>query len=87
MKGNRMKMGNERSNGAGKGGIGCISVVGVVFVVLKLTGTGPVANWSWWWVLSPFWLQFALGFTLIALAAAGFAVFNAMRGHARKKDA
>jgi hypothetical protein len=25
----------------------------VAFIVLKLCG---VINWSWWWVLSPFWI-------------------------------
>ena len=29
----------------------------VVFVVLKLVGT---VNWSWWWVLSPFWIPIVL---------------------------
>lgn len=28
-----------------------LSILGVVFVVLKLVGT---IDWSWWWVLSPF---------------------------------
>lgn len=27
-------------------------VLGIVFIVLKLTG---YIDWSWWWVLSPFW--------------------------------
>ena len=70
-----------------RAGLGCMSVIGIVFVALKLTGTGPVAGWSWWWVFSPFWLPVALGFTIIVLAAVGFAVFNAVRGRARKKDA
>ena len=77
----------EIENRTSKAGIGCMSAIGIVFVVLKLTGTGPVAGWSWWWVLSPFWLQFALGFTLIALAAAGLAFFGAVKGIGRKKDA
>lgn len=65
MKGNRMK----RNNGAGEGGIGCTTAVGLIFIVLKLTGAGAVAEWSWWWVLSPFWLPIALGFVLIMLAS------------------
>lgn len=28
-------------------------VLGIVFVVLKLTG---VISWSWWWVTCPFWI-------------------------------
>lgn len=29
----------------------------VAFIVLKLCG---VINWSWWWVLSPFWIPAAI---------------------------
>lgn len=38
----------------------------VVFVTLKLLEIEPVAGWSWWWVLAPFWGS-------IILAAAGLA--------------
>ena len=31
-------------------------VVFLIFLVLKLTEYGPVANWSWWWVTSPLWI-------------------------------
>lgn len=29
-------------------------VIGVVLTLLKYLEVGFVANWSWWWVLSPF---------------------------------
>jgi len=29
-------------------------IVGVVLLALKLLGLGPVAGWSWWWVVLPF---------------------------------
>lgn len=29
-------------------------ILGIVLVLLKALEIGPVANWSWWWVLSPF---------------------------------
>ena len=32
--------------------MGICSVLGLIFVTLKLTG---VIAWSWWWVLLPFW--------------------------------
>ncbi len=32
-------------------------VLGIVFIVLKLCG---VIDWSWWWVLAPFWIGLAL---------------------------
>jgi hypothetical protein len=33
-------------------GIGFFSLLGLLFIGLKLT---EVIDWSWWWVLSPFW--------------------------------
>jgi fatty acid desaturase len=35
-------------------GLGLVSVLTIVFVVLKLVG---VINWSWFWVLSPIWID------------------------------
>lgn len=35
-----------------KSQIGCLSVVGIVFVILKLTDN---IDWSWWWVTLPFY--------------------------------
>ncbi|MDA8454162.1 TIGR04438 family Trp-rich protein [Acidovorax sp. GBBC 3334] len=28
--------------------------LGILLVLLKYLEIGPVAQWSWWWVLSPF---------------------------------
>jgi len=28
-------------------------LLGVLFISLKLFEIGPVAGWTWWWVLSP----------------------------------
>lgn len=39
------------------GGISFSGVLLIVFVVLKLVG---VIDWSWWWVLSPFWIPFSI---------------------------
>ena len=30
----------------------------VLFIALKLIG---LISWSWWWVLSPIWITFAIG--------------------------
>lgn len=46
---------------AKSGGIGCLTVVGIVFVILKLLEVEPVAHWSWLWVLCPFWIPVAIG--------------------------
>ena len=52
-----------------------LGILGLIFITLKLTG---VIGWSWWWVLSPFWipilvvagiLVFALVLALIASAS------------------
>jgi len=42
------------------GGIGCCTCIGIVFLVLKLAGVQPIANWSWVWVLCPFWIPIAI---------------------------
>ena len=39
-------------NKAKQGGLGIVSVLTIIFVVLKLLG---VIKWSWIWVLSPIW--------------------------------
>ncbi len=30
--------------------------LGLILLVMKYFGLGPVAAWAWWWVLSPFGL-------------------------------
>lgn len=39
-------------------GVGFCSLLLLLFIALKLTG---VISWSWWWVLSPFWIPLAFG--------------------------
>lgn len=48
---------NDEKRNAAPGGLGLSSVLGIVFIVLKLCG---VIKWSWLWVLSPFWIVFAI---------------------------
>jgi hypothetical protein len=38
------------------------SVFTIIFTVLKLT---KVLRWSWWWVLSPLWIEVFLWIMLI----------------------
>ena len=54
------------------GGIGVFGLLGVAFVVLKLTG---YIDWSWWYVTLPFWggAAVVLGVMLIALLFAAVA--------------
>lgn len=51
-------------------------VIGVLLVVLRWAEIGPVAAWSWWWVVSPFGL--ALAWWAIA-DATGFTQTQAMQ--------
>jgi len=52
---------------AKSGGFGIVSLLGVVFVTLKLLGIGEVATWSWLWVLAPFWLGAAVVLGILAV--------------------
>jgi hypothetical protein len=58
-------------------GIGFSGLLGIAFIVLKLT---HVINWSWWYVTLPLWggLALLLGFLLVlglfALIAALFGI-------------
>lgn len=42
---------------ARNGGMGFISVLTLIFIVLKLTNN---ISWSWIWVLSPIWISIVL---------------------------
>ncbi len=44
------------------GGVGVMSLLGLVFVGLKLA---KVIDWSWWWVTLPFWGGIALFFVVL----------------------
>ncbi len=46
------------------GGVGVVGLLGVAFVVLKLTG---YISWSWWWVTAPFWIGIVLALLFLAL--------------------
>lgn len=51
------------------GGIGCLGVLGIVFITLKLTDN---IDWSWTWVLAPLWIPLAILIPLVGfLALAG----------------
>lgn len=45
-----------------------LSILGLIFITLKLAGIGVVASWSWWWVLLPFWIIPAIILALFAFA-------------------
>ena len=46
------------------GGISFLGMLTILFIGLKLTG---YVDWSWTWVLSPLWIGFTIGVTLIVV--------------------
>ena len=46
------------------GGISFGGLLAIVFITLKLTG---YIDWSWWWVLSPFWIPLAIFFGVLII--------------------
>lgn len=59
-------MSNVGAAASAGSGVGFFGLLGIVFIVLRLT---HVIDWSWWWVLAPLWGPFAfiLGFLILAL--------------------
>jgi len=50
----------------GNGGVGLVSLLTVLFVGLKLT---KYIDWSWWWVLSPLWIDALFVISIIIIIA------------------
>ena len=59
-------MSNNTTTSSGGGGIGFLGALGIAFIVLKLTG---VIGWSWWWVLAPLWIPWAVVGVVVLIAA------------------
>jgi hypothetical protein len=51
---------SKNSKNSNNAGTSAITILGLIFITLKLIG---VIDWSWWWVLLPFY-----GFASILLA-------------------
>jgi len=54
------------SNSTTENSLGLGTVLFLIFMVLKLTGT---INWSWWWVTSPLWIPLVVVLGIVAIAA------------------
>ena len=53
-----------------------LGFLGLIFITLKLTG---YINWSWLWVLSPFWIPLAIAaiiFIVVFLGALAIDIFS-----------
>lgn len=59
----------SNNNSSSSGGIGFLGVLTIVFIVLKLVpdDNGHIIDWSWWWVLSPLWIPFAILLVVIII--------------------
>jgi len=55
-------------NKAKQGGLGIVSVLTIVFIVLKLLG---VIQWSWIWVLSPIWISAVIAVAVFSVILIG----------------
>ena len=56
---------NKKNNATVNTGMKFCDVLLIVFIVLKLC---KVINWSWWWVLSPFWIPLGLAIILLLIS-------------------
>jgi len=54
------------SKTASSSGIGFTGALTILFVALKLC---HVISWSWWWVLSPIWINVSFVLALLLLLA------------------
>lgn len=59
---------NVSSSSSSSGGIGFCGALAILFIALKLLG---YIDWSWWWVLSPLWIGFAIALVLVTLVVGG----------------
>lgn len=66
---------SNSTNNSSNNGIGFVGLLTIAFIVLKLTG---YIAWSWWWVLSPIWITFAV-IVVILIGAIGFSIIKATR--------
>ena len=49
-------------------GVVVLSLLALIFIILKLTGS---IGWSWWWVLSPLWIPASIALLIFIIAVIG----------------
>jgi hypothetical protein len=71
---------NNSSSGSSAAGGGCsiLTVLQIIFIVLKVAGVGNFANWPWWKVLIPTWIGLGL-FLLVVLIVIIVLVIKSIR--------
>ena len=63
-------------------GTGPLSLLGIAFIILKLLG---LITWSWWWVLAPFWIPFAIILALLLFGIVVITIISAIEAKNRVK--
>ena len=61
----------SNSSSSSSNGVGVAGLLGVAFVVLKLT---HFIDWPWLWVLSPFWIPFVSALVVLVVLGVIFLV-------------
>ena len=61
------------SSSSSGGGVGFAGLLGIVFIVLKLT---HVIDWPWIWVLAPLWIGLVLALVFLAIVGVILAVMK-----------
>lgn len=65
MKMKMKKMLTTKRKASSDGGVGLLTILLVVFLVLKLTGH---IDWSWFWVLSPYLIPICIALVVLLFA-------------------
>jgi len=63
-------------------GTSASTLLGVLFVALKLTGH---ITWSWWWVTLPFWGGLGLVLAIIIIGIIGIVLYHGLKALFRRK--
>ena len=58
-------MNDNNNKQTARTGISFTGALTLIFITLKLTN---VIDWSWWWVLAPLWIPFALIIAFVIIA-------------------
>lgn len=80
---------SDNNSSSSSGGIGFAGLLTLLFVFLKLNPGGnfttPVADWSWWWVVSPLWISVLLVVVILVVALAVAFVLDKIYDRQRRK--
>ena len=78
-------MTDKKRRKSSSGGMGTVTLLWVIFLILKLTN---VIDWKWLWVFSPIWISAsaAVGLGFLFLLVVGLILLGAIIGIANKES-